>query len=123
MRQPLYQSYENWFLSEHYDSTPLETKRARAEVQEELDEFAQEMLGRLRDIAETSHDTKLIAQIGFDALDRAGYAAVKKDSARPIQFILTAEAAVELARRAAEIRASTPIVVGQVDSCDERATG
>lgn len=112
IRTPLYQSYENWFLNQTYDGIPLKTKRERAAVQDDLDEFAQEMLLRLRDIAETSHDMKLVAQIGFDVLDRAGYGAVKKDAARPINLILTPEVVAELRRRTAEIGAGE-IIVGE----------
>lgn len=113
-RKPLYQSYENWYLGQTADHVPLDTKRSRAEVQDTLDEFAQEMLARLIDIAETSHDQKLLVQIGFDALDRAGYGAVKKDAARPINLIFTPELIGELRRRAGEIAESSEVLVGQV---------
>lgn len=112
-RQPLYQSFENWFLQGVFDNQTFEQKKSRADIQEELDEFAQEMLGKLRDIAETSNDTKLVAQIGFDVLDRAGYSAVRKEGQRPISFILTAEALQELARRTQEMRSIDAVVVGQ----------
>jgi hypothetical protein len=113
LKQPLYQSYENWFLQREFERQPLSLKMSRAEVQDNLDEFAQEMLLRLKDIAETSHDSKLIAQIGFDALDRAGYAAARKDSARPINLIFTPELISVLRRRAEEVQALDAVVVGQ----------
>lgn len=114
-RQPLFQSYESWYFNRKWESIPLGEKKRRAEVQDQLDEFAQEMLDRLRDIAETSNDQKLVAQIGFDALDRAGYAAAKKDSARPINLIITPDLLLELQRRAVEMRDSGDVVVGQVE--------
>lgn len=113
IRNPLYQSFENWYLEKNYEALSLPEKMKRADVQEELDEFAQEMLGRLKDIAETTHDNKLLAQIGFDALDRAGYAPMKKDSARPINLILTPELVESLRRRSAEVL-DLDVVVGQL---------
>lgn len=113
-RNPLYQSYESWYLEKEYEALDLPTKRSRAEVQEQLDEFAQEMLDRLVDIAETTHDNKLLVQIGFDALDRAGYGAAKKEAARPINLIITPELMHELRRRSVEARESETVVVGQL---------
>lgn len=115
IRQPLYQSYENWFLRQTYEALPLAAKRTRAEVTDELDEFAQEMLVRLRDIVETSNDDKLIASIGFDVLDRAGYGAAKKDAARPINLILTPEVIAAIKQRQGEIVDGT-VVVGQLEA-------
>lgn len=112
-KSPLFQSYENWFLEKNWEYTPIDTKKARAAVQEELDEFAQEMLARLRDIVETSGDNKLVASIAFDALDRAGHIGPKREGQRPINFILTAEAVLELSRRAREIGTSEEVLVGQ----------
>jgi hypothetical protein len=105
LRSPLYQSY---------DSQSLAVKVSRADVKEELDEFAVEMLGRLRDIVEHSSDEKLIASIGFDALDRAGYAEPKRDAQRPIQLILTSEVLSALMQRSREIADTTDVVVGEV---------
>jgi hypothetical protein len=117
-KQPLYQSYENWFLRKQFDEQPLAVKLSRAEVKMELDEFAEEMLYRLRDIVETSGDEKLIAQIGFDVLDRAGYEAPKRDSARPINLILTPELVEALARRGREMQNGGSVVVGEVVGSD-----
>lgn len=116
LRKPLYQSYENWLINSTYEEMPLQAKRRREDVQEDLDEFAQEMLDRLRDIAETSQDQKLVAQIGFDALDRAGYAAAKKDSARPINLIITEELLATIRQRAVESSTVEGVVVGQVEA-------
>lgn len=114
VRNPLYQSFENWFISKNYESMPVEVRKRREDVQEELDEFAQEMLGRLKDIVETSHDNKLIAQIGFDALDRANYRPLQKEGSRPINIIFTPEMLNELQRRRAEVVEGEAVVVGQV---------
>jgi hypothetical protein len=114
LRSPLYQSYENWLIEQTYDSQSLAVKVSRADVKEELDEFAVEMLGRLRDIVEHSSDEKLIASIGFDALDRAGYAEPKRDAQRPIQLILTSEVLSALMQRSREIADTTDVVVGEV---------
>lgn len=113
LQTPLYQSYENWFLEKSYEATPLAIKMSRAEVKESIDEFAEEMLFRLKDIVETSSDEKLIANIGFDMLDRAGYSEPKKDSNRPINLVLTPELATMLFQRSREI-ASESVVVGEV---------
>lgn len=114
LRQPLYQSYENWFLEKTYEGQSLPEKVSRAVVKEELDEFAVEMLGRLRDIVEHSGDEKLIAQIGFDALDRAGYSEPKRDSQRAISVILTPELLNILVQRQAEVTNQSEIFVGEV---------
>lgn len=114
MDKPLYQSYENWLLEKAYDSTPLDLKRARSEVKEELDEFAVEMLGRLRDIVETTSDEKLLTQIGFDMLDRAGYAEPKRDAQRSIQVILTPELVAILQKRQAEVVDNSQVLLGEV---------
>jgi hypothetical protein len=115
-KKPLYQSYENWFLRRHFEHCPVEVRLRREEVQEQLDEFAQEMLFRLKDIAETTNDQKLLTSIGWDALDRAGYGAVKRESARPINLILTAEVLATIQRRSAEAdTAIDAVVVGQME--------
>ena len=114
LKAPLYQSYENWFLERTYEGQPLEVKRQRAAVKEELDEFAYEMLGRLQDIVEHSTDDKLVAQIGFDMLDRAGYSEPKRDTQRPISVILTAELLEILTRRRLESSTDTDVAVGEV---------
>jgi transposase-like protein len=113
IRQPLYQSYENWFLRRESDALPFETRLRNADMKDELDEFAVEMHDRLRSIVETTTDDKLIAQVAFDALDRAGYAPEKRDAKRPISLILTTEVLAALAQRARVIRDET-IVVGEV---------
>lgn len=115
LQKPLYQSYENWFLTQTYESQVLSEKRQRSEVKEDLDEFAVEMLGRLKDIVETSNDDKLIVSIGFDMLDRAGYAEPKRDQARAIQFLMTPELINMLQQRAKEI-SSGEVIVGEVMS-------
>lgn len=111
--KPLYQSYESWFLSQTYDNLPLQVKRRQAEVKEEIDEFAQEMLVRLKDIIETTSDEKLIASIGMDMLDRAGYSEPKRDVQRNIQVVLTPEVLAILQRRAAEIIDVEPVQLGE----------
>lgn len=113
-RNPLYQSFENFLLEKTDWEVDLPTRRRHAEVREELDEFGQEMLARLKDIAETSNDQRLVAQIAFDALDRAGYEPPRTQNARPINFVLTLDAARELARRASEAT-DAEIVVGHLE--------
>jgi len=117
-RKPLYQSYENWLINATYDNTPLALKRTRAEVKYQLDEFAEEMLERLRDIVETSGDERLIAQIGFDVLDRAGYSEPKRDANRPINVVLTTELLAQLARRAQEAVAAPDLIEATPDCID-----
>jgi len=117
IRQPLYQSYENWFLKRSDEDMPLAGRITKAEMQETLDDFAVEMQSRLQSIVETSNDDKLLSQIAFDALDRAGYAAERRDAKRPIQLILTPEVLRTFAERGREI-ANADIIVGEVISKD-----
>jgi hypothetical protein len=110
LNKPLYQSYENWLINATYDSQPLPEKRSRADFKGELDEFAEEMFERLKDIVETTNDSALVAKIGFDMLDRAGYAEPKRDSARSVNVVLTADLLDVLMRRAVEARGSTALI-------------
>ena len=114
LAKPLYQSFENWFLEKSFEGLPLPEKQTRAAVKEELDEFAVEMLSRLREIVETSNDDKLVASIGFDALDRAGYSPPQRDSGRAINFILTPEVLATLSQRKREIADTSEVVLGEV---------
>jgi hypothetical protein len=121
LRSPLYQSYENWLLERTFEGLPLPEKIRRSEVKEELDEFAVEMLLRLRDIVEHSNDDKLIAQIGFDMLDRAGFAEPKREGQRPISLILTPELIAILDRRRLEVHTSEAVEVGEVIPQQEKS--
>ena len=112
LRRDAYQRYENWvFEQKKQQWTPFE-RAARADVAEELQEFSGEMLDRLRLIAETSGDDKLVASVSQDWLDRAGYAPKHKTDARATQIILSEGAIRALLDRARE--AQGEVVVGEV---------
>jgi hypothetical protein len=112
LRTPLYQAYETWFVNKHFDSLPLALKLSRQEMRQEIDGFAEEMLSRLRDIVETTADEKLVATIGFDILDRADYAAPKREQQRPITLVLTPELLDRLRNREREATTIDAVVVG-----------
>jgi hypothetical protein len=111
LKQPLYQSYENWVINKTYDSAPG-LRRSKETLREEVGEFAAEMFDRLRDIVETTTDQKFIKEVAFDMLDRADVGAPKRETQRPINFMLTAEAVMMLQQRARE--SSQDVVTGEV---------
>lgn len=114
LRQPLYQSFENFLITDMYEGLPLAVKSSRADVQKELDEFAHSMLYRLQEITETSQDDKLVATIGMDALDRAGFGPKSKNDGKALNLVLTPELLAILTTRAKEITGDVEVVVGEV---------
>jgi hypothetical protein len=101
IKQPKYQSYENWvFTQKKAEWTPYE-RTMHANVDDMIQEFSGEMASRLLEIAESTDDEKLQASIAQDWLDRGGYAAQKK-IAGTSQIVLTEGAVAEIFRRMQE---------------------
>lgn len=112
LKQPRYQSYENWVFEQKKAQWSPWERASKADVAETIQEFSGEMLERLLVIAETTEDEKLAASLAQDWLDRGGYGARNK-GASGLQVILTEEAIAMLLQRSAESHGTVIVGTGK----------
>jgi hypothetical protein len=108
VRDPAYQTFENWLLHKQISALPPAIRNIREAVEEKFNDFAGYMQERLLDILDTSEDPKIQVQVAHDWLDRAGFSPVKKQMSGVMSLTLTPEVLAELRRR--EQEADIPVV-------------
>lgn len=121
LRKPEFQRYQTWYVSKmftplpspitHPDHQPAPVRAKK--LQEEISEYAVEMWDKLKTIADTSENEKLVVEIAKDVLDRAGHQAQRKVERPPNAFVMTPELVEMLMQRSVEAKVA-PVIEGEV---------